>query len=69
MKTQKTDTVQLEYFNILNGCMMVETALLRDCYHELLINCFDFLLYNKPVLVNLAKYHSNGKLQKLKLIQ
>lgn len=47
---------------------MSETALLRDTYHELLINCFDVLLYNKPVLVNLAKYNSNGNLQKLKLI-
>ena len=47
---------------------MAETALLRDSYHERLINCFDFLLYNKPVLVNLAQYHSNGNLQKLKLI-
>ena len=47
---------------------MAETALLRDSYHELLINCFDFLLYNEPVLVNLAQYHSNEKLKKLKVI-
>lgn len=47
---------------------MAETALFRDSYHELLINCFEFLLYNKPVLVNLAKYHSNEKLKKFKLI-